>query len=110
MQKKVGIVRVESELEEAVEKIGALSERAQAVSAPGNREYNPGWHTALDLHNLMVVSEAVARAGLMRRESRGRPSSATTTRRRTNISARSTSGSPGDRTARWWLKRSRWNR
>ena len=71
MQQKVGIVRVESELEEAVEEIGALSERAQAVSAPGNREYNPGWHTALDLHNLMVVSEAVARAGLMRRESRG---------------------------------------
>ena len=71
MQEKVGIVRVESELEEAIDEIGRLSGRAAAVSAPGNREYNPGWHTALDLHNLLVVSEAVARAGLMRRESRG---------------------------------------
>ncbi len=71
MQDKVGIVRVENELEEAVVGIGALSERARTVSAPGNREYNPGWHTALDLHNLLVVSEAVARAGLLRRESRG---------------------------------------
>ena len=71
MQEKVGIVRVESELEEAVEEIEGLSERAKSVSATGNREYNPGWHTALDLHNLLVVSEAVARAGLLRRESRG---------------------------------------
>ncbi len=71
MQEKVGIVRVESELEEAVTEIAALSERAEAVSSPGNREYNPGWHTALDLHNLLVVSEAVAKAGLLRRESRG---------------------------------------
>ena len=71
MQEKVGIVRVESELEEAIDEIGRLADRARAVSAPGNREYNPGWHTALDLHNLMVVSEAVARAGLLRRESRG---------------------------------------
>ena len=71
MQEKVGIVRIESELEEAIEEIGRLSDRAKAVSAPGNREYNPGWHTALDLHPLLVVSEAVARAGLLRRESRG---------------------------------------
>jgi succinate dehydrogenase / fumarate reductase flavoprotein subunit len=48
-----------------------LRERARHLKVPGNREYNPGWHTALDLHNLLTVSEAVTRAALLRQESRG---------------------------------------
>src|SRR5207247_8119122 len=45
--------------------------RAQRVGVTGSREYNPGWHTAIDLHSLLIVSEATARAGLERTESRG---------------------------------------
>jgi succinate dehydrogenase / fumarate reductase flavoprotein subunit len=71
MQDKVGIVRTESEMLEAIEGIQALKEKAKQVSAPGNRQYNPGWHTALDLKNLLTVSEAVARAAILRKESRG---------------------------------------
>jgi succinate dehydrogenase / fumarate reductase, flavoprotein subunit len=71
MQANVGIVRLEAEMEEAVARIGALRERARRATAPGNREYNPGWHTALDLHNLLTVSEAIARSALLRKESRG---------------------------------------
>ncbi|HUG39161.1 MAG TPA: fumarate reductase/succinate dehydrogenase flavoprotein subunit [Longimicrobiales bacterium] len=71
MQEKVGIIRTVVELEHALEEIVALRERARSVAVPGNREYNPGWHTALDLHNLLTVAEAVARAALERTESRG---------------------------------------
>jgi succinate dehydrogenase / fumarate reductase flavoprotein subunit len=71
MQDLVGIVREESQLEESIERIQALQERAAVVGASANREYNPGWHTALDLRGLLAVSEAVARAALLRRESRG---------------------------------------
>lgn len=71
MQDKVGIVRTESEMSEAIDEIEKLKQKAQKVHAPGNRQYNPGWHTALDLHNLLTVSEAVARAAIMRKESRG---------------------------------------
>ncbi len=71
MQDKVGIVRVESEMEEAVTAVRDLKERASVVGVSGNRQYNPGWHTALDLDNLMTVSEAVAMAALERKESRG---------------------------------------
>lgn len=71
MQEKVGIVRREEEMEEAVRAIAALRERAARVGTGGNREYNPGWHTALDLENLLTVSEAVARAAIERKESRG---------------------------------------
>ena len=49
----------------------ALKERAGRVAVPGNREYNPGWHTALDVDNLLTVSEAIARAAIERKESRG---------------------------------------
>ncbi|MGH7549435.1 MAG: fumarate reductase/succinate dehydrogenase flavoprotein subunit [Gemmatimonadota bacterium] len=71
MQDKVGIVRTGSEIEEAIDGLGRLRERAGRVGVSGHREYNPGWHTALDLHNLLTVSEAIARAALERRESRG---------------------------------------
>jgi len=71
MQDLVGIVRTENEMAQALEKIADLRARAVHVAAHGSREYNPGWHTALDLHNLLVVSEAVARSGLDRKESRG---------------------------------------
>ena len=70
MQDLVGIVRSESELVRALGGIGRLRERAQRVRVDGNRQYNPGWHTALALRNLLTVSEAVARAALERRESR----------------------------------------
>jgi succinate dehydrogenase / fumarate reductase flavoprotein subunit len=71
MQSQVGIVRRQEEMEDALRQIAALAERAAGVAAHGNREYNPGWHTALDLHNLLTVSEAVTRAAIERRESRG---------------------------------------
>jgi succinate dehydrogenase / fumarate reductase flavoprotein subunit len=71
MQDLVGIVRREEEMEQALGVIEKLRERAARVGVPGNREYNPGWHTALDLDNLLTVSEAVARAAIERKESRG---------------------------------------
>jgi succinate dehydrogenase / fumarate reductase, flavoprotein subunit len=71
MQKLVGIVRVEAEMRSALDGVAALKERARNVGVHGNREYNPGWHTALDLHHLMTVSEAITRAALERKESRG---------------------------------------
>ena len=71
MQDLVGIVRRGEEMERALGCIGALSTRARATAVRGNREYNPGWHTALDLPNLLTVSEAVTRSALERKESRG---------------------------------------
>jgi succinate dehydrogenase / fumarate reductase flavoprotein subunit len=71
MQELVGIVRTEAEMQRALEGIERLKERARQVGVAGNREYNPGWHTALDLANLLTVSEAVTRAAIDRKESRG---------------------------------------
>ncbi len=71
MQKQVGIVRNHTELSQAAEALNKLKQRAKHVEATGNREYNSGWHTALDLRNLLPVAEAVARAALERKESRG---------------------------------------
>ncbi|MGI9518393.1 MAG: fumarate reductase/succinate dehydrogenase flavoprotein subunit [Pirellulaceae bacterium] len=71
MQDKVGIIREESEMLEAVKGIEKLKARAKVVSAPGNRQYNPGWHTALDLKNLLLAAESVARSAVVRKESRG---------------------------------------
>jgi succinate dehydrogenase / fumarate reductase flavoprotein subunit len=71
MQAQVGIVRNEREMRAAVDAVAGLRQRAETVGVCGNREYNPGWHTALDLHNLLTVAEAVARAGVERKESRG---------------------------------------
>ena len=71
MQKLVGIVRVEGELDEAIDKVKAFSERAGRAGCGGNRGYNPGWHTALELKHMITVAEAIARAAKERRESRG---------------------------------------
>jgi succinate dehydrogenase flavoprotein subunit len=71
MQNNVGIVRAESEMQHALEQLQQLKERENRAGVTGNREYNPGWHTALDLRNLLIVSEAITRAALERRESRG---------------------------------------
>jgi succinate dehydrogenase / fumarate reductase flavoprotein subunit len=71
MQELVGIVRTEAEMRRALGEIEQLNAQAKTVSVPGNREYNNGWHTALDLDNLLTVSEAITRAALEREESRG---------------------------------------
>jgi succinate dehydrogenase / fumarate reductase flavoprotein subunit len=71
MQDLVGIVRMESEMQEALHKIGQLRARAERAGITGNREYNNGWHTAIDIGNMLIVSEAITRAALLRKESRG---------------------------------------
>jgi succinate dehydrogenase / fumarate reductase, flavoprotein subunit len=71
MQSLVGIVRTESEMQQAVEELSTLRERAARAGITGHREYNPGWHTAIDLKNLLTVSEAIARSAIERKESRG---------------------------------------
>lgn len=71
MQDLVGIVRKEDELLKALDGLEALKARAEKTSVQGNREYNPGWHTALDLRNLLTVSEAITLAAIERKESRG---------------------------------------
>ena len=71
MQDYVGIVRNEADMLRALERIERLVGEASHVAVTGHREYNPGWHTALDLRCMLIVSEAVARAALDRKESRG---------------------------------------
>jgi succinate dehydrogenase / fumarate reductase flavoprotein subunit len=71
MQDLVGIVRTEAEMQKAAANLRELRRRAGKVRVEGNREYNPGWHTALDLENLLCVAEAITIAALERKESRG---------------------------------------
>jgi succinate dehydrogenase / fumarate reductase, flavoprotein subunit len=71
MQRLVGIVRREDEMKQALDGLGKLYEREKTVAVYGHREYNPGWHTAIDLKHLLTVSEAITRAALDRKESRG---------------------------------------
>ncbi|HEY4136879.1 MAG TPA: FAD-binding protein, partial [Casimicrobiaceae bacterium] len=71
MQDNVNIVRAQQQMEHALREIAKLKRRAENVGVKGNREYNPGWHTALDLKNLLTVSEAIARCAMERKESRG---------------------------------------
>jgi succinate dehydrogenase / fumarate reductase flavoprotein subunit len=71
MQELVGIVRREDEMLQALHRIREFKTQAERAGVPGHREYNSGWHTALDLQNLIVVSEMVTRAALERKESRG---------------------------------------
>jgi succinate dehydrogenase / fumarate reductase flavoprotein subunit len=71
MQNQVGIVRTESEMRQALGQIAQYRERASRAGVSGHREYHAGWHTALDLRNLLTVSEAVALSAIERKESRG---------------------------------------
>ena len=71
MQDLVGIVRTEDEMQQALSGLTSLNERAARVGATGHREYNTGWHAAQDLANLLMVSEAVTRSAIERKESRG---------------------------------------
>ncbi|MFL6541457.1 MAG: FAD-binding protein, partial [Chthoniobacterales bacterium] len=71
MQDNVGIVRNEPEMLTALQHLEQLKDRALRVGVIGTRDFNPGWHAALDLKNLLTVSEAIARAALQRKESRG---------------------------------------
>ncbi|TLW92207.1 fumarate reductase/succinate dehydrogenase flavoprotein subunit [Saccharomonospora piscinae] len=71
MNELVGIIRTAPEIETALERLDAIRERIRGVAVEGHRQYNPGWHLALDLRNMLIVSECVARAALRRTESRG---------------------------------------
>ncbi|MGH9095071.1 MAG: fumarate reductase/succinate dehydrogenase flavoprotein subunit [Acidimicrobiales bacterium] len=71
MQDLVGIIRTESEMESALKEIEDLKVRVRSMSVVGGRPYNPGWHLSIDIHNMLLVSETVARAALERKESRG---------------------------------------
>ncbi|MGH9000201.1 MAG: fumarate reductase/succinate dehydrogenase flavoprotein subunit [Acidimicrobiia bacterium] len=71
MHTLVGIIRTEDELKQALSELGTLAERASRLKVEGHRQYNPGWHLALDLRCMLAVSECIARAALERRESRG---------------------------------------
>ncbi|MGH3158169.1 MAG: fumarate reductase/succinate dehydrogenase flavoprotein subunit, partial [Streptosporangiaceae bacterium] len=71
MTELVGLIRTEKEMEQALGEIEKLRERTVTVGSPGGRCYNPGWHLALDLRNMLIVAECVAMAALERQESRG---------------------------------------
>ncbi|HEY0904956.1 MAG TPA: fumarate reductase/succinate dehydrogenase flavoprotein subunit [Marmoricola sp.] len=71
MNDLVGIIRTGSELEQSLTEIEAFKERARSMTVEGHRQYNPGWHLALDLRNMLLVSESIAKAALARQESRG---------------------------------------
>jgi len=71
MQSLVGIYRQEEDLQRALVEIEKLRARAARVRVEGSRMFNPGWHLARDLTCMLIVTEAVARSALARRESRG---------------------------------------
>ncbi len=71
MNDLVGIIRKEAEMTQALERLQDLKARSVRVSVEGHRQFNPGWHLALDLRNMIAVSECIARAALIRQESRG---------------------------------------
>ncbi|MDQ2796475.1 MAG: fumarate reductase/succinate dehydrogenase flavoprotein subunit, partial [Actinomycetota bacterium] len=71
MNDLVGIIRKASEVQDALERLDKLKERAQHIRVTGSRQFNPGWHLALDLRNMLAVAESVAKAALIREESRG---------------------------------------
>jgi succinate dehydrogenase / fumarate reductase flavoprotein subunit len=71
MQDLVGIVRVEEEMQQALTRLNALRVRMETIGCTGTRAYNPGWQTAIDLRHQLIVSEAITRAGIERKESRG---------------------------------------
>lgn len=98
MNDLVGIIRKEEEIQRALDAIDAMKPRVAAVSVEGHRQFNPGWHLALDLVNMLMVSECIARSALIRQESRGGhtrddyPAMSADWRRKLLISARTSSG------------------
>jgi succinate dehydrogenase / fumarate reductase flavoprotein subunit len=71
MNDLVGIIRKEEEIQQALDALAGLKERAKNLVVEGHRQFNPGWHLALDLRNMLLVSECVAKAAITRTESRG---------------------------------------
>ncbi len=71
MNDLVGIIRTSDELEQSLKEIEELKERAKHLKVEGARAYNPGWHLSIDIHNMLLVSECIAKAALARQESRG---------------------------------------
>ena len=71
MQMQVGIVRTEEDLLRGIDKIEEIKKKYEKVKAEGASQYNPGWHQALSMRNLLITSEAVAKAANLRKESRG---------------------------------------
>ncbi|MFL6135598.1 MAG: fumarate reductase/succinate dehydrogenase flavoprotein subunit, partial [Nocardioidaceae bacterium] len=71
MNDLVGIIRTEDELGQSLKEIEQLKERASRLKVEGGRAYNPGWHLSIDIHNMLLVSECIAKAALARQESRG---------------------------------------
>jgi succinate dehydrogenase / fumarate reductase, flavoprotein subunit len=71
MQALVGIVRLENEMQDALARLHGFNERAARVGIDGHREFNAGWHTCIDLRNLLDVAEAITRSAIERKESRG---------------------------------------
>ena len=71
MQNLVGIVRTEAEMQEALVRIQQLKERGSRLGVEGHREYHSGWHTSIDVRNLLSISEAITRSAIERKESRG---------------------------------------
>jgi succinate dehydrogenase / fumarate reductase flavoprotein subunit len=71
MNDLVGIIRTADELEQSLKQIDQLKERAARLHVDGSRAYNPGWHLSIDIHNMLLVSECIAKAALARQESRG---------------------------------------
>jgi succinate dehydrogenase / fumarate reductase flavoprotein subunit len=71
MQGLVGIIRTEAELQQAATALDQLEERLARVTVEGNRQFNPGWHLALDLRSMITISKVVTRSALLRQESRG---------------------------------------
>ena len=71
MNDLVGIIRTADELEQSLKEIEQFKERAKQLVVEGGRAYNPGWHISIDIHNMLLVSECIAKAALARQESRG---------------------------------------
>jgi succinate dehydrogenase / fumarate reductase flavoprotein subunit len=71
MNDLVGIIRRADEMQEALDRLEQLKDRAKRIGVQGDRIFNPGWHLALDLSNMLIVSECIARSALIREESRG---------------------------------------
>jgi len=71
MNDLVGIIRTAEELEQSLKAIEQFKERAKQLVVEGGRAYNPGWHISIDIHNMLLVSECIAKAALARQESRG---------------------------------------